>query len=293
MTQKRPHPSAIQTDHQRVVVGGLSSFTLIVSFICLALVGLALIPMLPVKLNPSRSLPGFTVSYSMPNASSRVIEMEVTSRLEAMLARIRGVEKMSSTSGNGYGSITIDLDKHTDVDAVRFEASTIIRQTWSELPDGVSYPVIQMKVPERDAQRPFLSFTLNAPSTPILIQQYAEEHIKPRLARLDGVYKVEINGATPMEWQLEYDSEQLRRLGVTIQDITQAVENHYRREFLGTNDVSDGKGGRQWIRLALVPEGSASHFDAATIPVTTADGKILRLDELVKVTHIEAAPQSY
>ena len=185
---------------------------------------LALIPMLPVKLNPSRSLPGFTVSYSMPNASSRVIEMEVTSRLEAMLARIRGVEKMSSTSGNGYGSITIDLDKHTDVDAVRFEASTIIRQTWSELPDGVSYPVIQMKVPERDAQRPFLSFTLNAPSTPILIQQYAEEHIKPRLARLDGVYKVEINGATPMEWQLEYDSEQLRRLGVTIQDITQAVE---------------------------------------------------------------------
>ena len=271
----------------------LSPFTLIVSFVCLALVGLALVPQLPVKLNPSRSLPGFTVSFNMQGASSRVVEMEVTSKLEAMLARIRGVEKMRSTSGNGYGSITIDLDKHADVDAVRFEASTIVRQTWPELPDGVSYPVIQMKVPEQQAQRPFLAFSLNAPSTPILIQQYAEEHIKPRLARLDGVYKVEITGATPMEWQLEYDSEQLRRLGVSVDDISLAVQNHYRREFLGTNDVGDGQGGRQWIRVALVPEGSASRFDASAIPVATADGKMLRLDELVTVTHAEAAPQSY
>lgn len=31
----------------------VSSFTVIVTFVCLALVGLALIPLLPVKLNPS------------------------------------------------------------------------------------------------------------------------------------------------------------------------------------------------------------------------------------------------
>ena len=39
----------------------LSPFTLIVTFVCLALVGLALVSMLPVKLTPSRTLPGFTV----------------------------------------------------------------------------------------------------------------------------------------------------------------------------------------------------------------------------------------
>ena len=53
----------------------LSPFTLIVTFVCLALVGLALVPMLPVKLNPSRTLPGFTVRFSMPGTSSRVVEM--------------------------------------------------------------------------------------------------------------------------------------------------------------------------------------------------------------------------
>ena len=146
-----------------------SSFTVIVTFVCLALVGIALIPLLPVKLNPSRSLPGFTVGFNMPGTSSRVVEMEVTSKLESMLARIRGVKKLNSTSGNGFGSITVELDKHADLDAVRFEASTVIRQTWPQLPDGVSYPIIRMKVPDEKASRPFMSFTLNAPSTPCLL----------------------------------------------------------------------------------------------------------------------------
>ena len=48
-----------------------SAFTLIVAFVCVALVGLALIPLLPVKLNPSRTLPGFTVRFSMPGTSAR------------------------------------------------------------------------------------------------------------------------------------------------------------------------------------------------------------------------------
>ena len=74
----------------------VSSFTVIVAFVCLALVGVALIPLLPVKLNPSRSLPGFTVGFSMPGTSSRVVEMEVTSKLESMLARIRGVKRLNS-----------------------------------------------------------------------------------------------------------------------------------------------------------------------------------------------------
>lgn len=270
----------------------LSSFTLIVTFVCLALVGLALVPMLPVKLNPSRTLPGFTVRFSMPGTSSRVVEMEATSKLESMLARIKGVKGMYSTSSNGYGSITVDLDKHADVDAVRFEASTIIRQTWSQLPSGVSYPYIDMKVPDANTARPFLSFTLNAPSTPILIQQYAEEHIKPRLAKLQGIYKIDLSGATPMEWRLEYDSEQLRTLGISISDIQRAIQLHYNKEFLGTHNM-DTAGGKQWIRLVLIPDGVSGQFIPSDITVTASDGKIIRLDELVTVARMEEAPQSY
>ncbi len=281
------NPSKIKTQTKA------SSFTLIVAFICVALIGLALIPLLPVKLNPSRTLPGFTVQFSMPGTSSRVVEIEATSKLEAMLARIKGIKNIYSTSDNGSGSITIELDKYADIDAVRFEASTIIRQTWPQLPDGVSYPYIRMKRPDENASRPFMSFTLNAPSTPILIQQYADEHIKTRLAQIQGIYKIDLSGATPMEWVLEYDSEQLRRLGITLSDIQQAVSRYYLKEFLGTYNVESSTGGKEWIRLALMPETKDEGFDVSRIRVKSAEGKLISLDELVTVSHMEEAPQSY
>lgn len=281
------NPSKIKTQTKA------SSFTLIVAFICVALIGLALIPLLPVKLNPSRTLPGFTVQFSMPGTSSRVVEIEATSKLEAMLARIKGIKNIYSTSDNGSGSITIELDKYADIDAVRFEASTIIRQTWPQLPDGVSYPYIRMKRPDENASRPFMSFTLNAPSTPILIQQYADEHIKTRLAQIQGIYKIDLSGATPMEWVLEYDSEQLRRLGITLSDIQQAVSRYYLKEFLGTYNVESSTGGKEWIRLALMPETKDEGFDASRIRVKSAEGKLISLDELVTVSHMEEAHQSY
>jgi len=270
-----------------------SSFTLIIMFVCVSLVGIALMPLLPIKLNPSRTLPGFNVQFNMPDASARVVEMKVTSKLEAMLARIKGVKNINSTSGNGWGSITIELDKYANIDAARFEASTIVRQIWPQLPDGVSYPYIEMKRSDDEASRPFLSYTLNAPSTPILIQKYAEEHIKPRLSQLEGIYKIELSGATPMEWKLEYDSEQLNQLGVSLDAIKTAVNQYFQKDFLGTYDIENSKGKQEWIRLVLVPQPTQSSFNPAAIQVVQSNGKLIRLDQVVKVSRVEEAPQSY
>jgi multidrug efflux pump subunit AcrB len=270
-----------------------SSFTVIVIFVCLSLVGLALLPLLPVKLNPSHNLPSFTVSFSMPGASSRVVEQEATCKLEAMLSRIRGVRKISSTSGNGSGKITVELDKHADIDNARFEAATVIRQTWPELPSSVKYPTISMRASDKEASRPFMTFTLNAPSAPIVIQQYAEEHIKPTIAGISGVDRVDISGATPMEWRLEYDAIQLRQLGITVGDITSAVKQHFSRTFLGTHDVTNDEAGRQWIRIVLQQEHGDVESDLTSIIVKKSGNKVIRLGELVSVTHVEEEPQSY
>ncbi len=222
-----------------------SPFTLIVAFVCLSLIGLALLPLLPVKLSPSRTLPGLTVSFTMPGNSSRVIEAEVTSRLEAMLTRVKGVKNVNSTSDNSSGSITLEMDKHTDMDATRFEVSIIIRQIWSQLPEGVSYPQIYTSRSNNNANRPFMTYTLNAPVTPILIQRYAEENIKPALGQLNGVYKVELTGAMPMEWRLEYDNVQLTNLGVSMNDIQSAIAGHYEKEFLGICSIEKETGGQE------------------------------------------------
>lgn len=271
----------------------VSAFTLIVAFLCVALMGLAFVPLLPIKLSPSRALPKLSVSYQMPGNSSRVIEMEVTSRLEAMLARVKGIKEITSTSGNGWGRITLELDKHTRVDAARFEVSTIIRQTWPELPESLSYPLLQMSRPDDKEERPFMSYTLNAAAAPILIQRFAEEQIKPRLSGLAGIYRIDVTGATPMEWQLTYDSQQLTDLGITLTEIEEAISRHYQEEFLGLANQHNATGGKEWIRLALMTDQQTAGFDAEAILLRSKDGKLIHLSQLVEVIHQEEAPQSY
>ena len=270
-----------------------SPFTLIVAFVCLSLIGLVLIPLLPVKLSPSRNLPGLSVSFSMPGNSSRVIETEVTSRLESMLARIKGVKGVNSESDNGSGSVTLELDKHADMDMIRFEVSTIIRQVWPELPDGVSYPQIHARRSDENASRPFMTYTLNAPSTPILIQRYAEEYIKPILGQLKGIYKIELTGATPMEWQLEYDNRQLEQLGITLTEIQSAISQHYDKEFMGICSIERGTDGKEWIRVTRTSTGEEGVFHPSDIRLTTRNGELVSLEKLIKVRHEEAPPTSY
>jgi multidrug efflux pump subunit AcrB len=268
----------------------MSRFSVILAFVCVALAGIAFIPLLPVKLEPSYTLPRLSIEYNMPNHSSRVIEMEVTSRLEAMLTRIEGIREITSTSGNGWGNIALEMDKHANIDAARFEASTIIRQAWPAMPEGMSYPVIEMSRPDDEEARPFMSYTLNAAATPILIQRFAENRIKPRLAGIAGIYRVDIAGATPMEWQLEYDSRQLAALGITVDDIREAIVRHYRHEFLGLAQA--GEGG-DWIRLTLVPGARSEGFDPSLLSVSAEDSSLIRLDRLLKVARREEEPTAY
>lgn len=266
----------------------LSSFTVIVSFIALAIVGAALVPLLPVKLSPSRSLPSLTVSFSMENNSARVIESEVTSKLESMLARVQGVKEISSTSGNGYGNITLGLDKHADIENVRFEVSTIVRQAWSQLPDGVSYPQIYARQADKRSGRPFMSYTFNAPATPFEIQSYVEENIKPAIGQIRGVNKVDLSGAMPMEWKLEYDSDKLHSLGLTPDNIRTAIYENASSQFLGIAEIGD-----EWLRVSAVTSAQDTVFHASDIFLTTNDGTMIPLDRLVTVSYEESQPTSY
>ena len=268
----------------------MSRFSIILAFVCVALAGIAFIPLLPIKLEPSYTLPRLSIRYTIPNYSSRVIEMEATSRLEAMLSRIEGIKEIRSTSGNGWGSITLEMDKHANIDAARFEASILIRQSWKAMPEGMSYPVIEMSRPDDAELLPFMSYTLNALTTPILIQRFAENNIKPRLAGIPGVYQVNITGATPMEWLLEYDSRQLTALGITIDAIRNAIALYYTREFVGLAQLGEGD---EWVRLALLPETHTEGFDPSLITVAAANGTPVRLDRLLHVSRIEEAPTAY
>jgi multidrug efflux pump subunit AcrB len=270
-----------------------SSFTVILVFTCLSLAGVCFIPLLSVKLSPSLSMPEISIRYSMSGNSARIVEMEVTSKLEAMLSRMKYVEKIESTSGNGWGQITIRMDKHADIDMARFEVSTIVRQTWPSLPQETGYPVIAINRPDENAARPFMTYTLNAPANPVIIQQFAENQIKPRLAQIDGIYRIDISGSQPMEWQLTYDNFQLQQSGISSADIQTAIFRYLDRAFLGIASVETSTGDKQWLRVTITPPVANRDFDISDIQVKSVDGKMVYLNQLVTASHVERRPVSY
>ena len=78
-----------------------SAFSRILLFVALSLWGLVVIPKLSLQWQPNRSLPSLNLSYQWPGASAQLMEQQVTSRLEAMLVRLKGIRQITSTSENG------------------------------------------------------------------------------------------------------------------------------------------------------------------------------------------------
>ena len=105
-----------------------SSFSILIIFVLLMIVGVSVLPLLNVQLTPSRSLPGLSVSYHWPDASARVIEQEVTSKLEGLFSSVKGIKEVSSKSwgksilytclGNNYKA----LGKHTEAEQAYLHA---------------------------------------------------------------------------------------------------------------------------------------------------------------------------
>jgi len=274
----------------------ISSFSIILVFVFFSLVGIALVPFLRVKLAPSEVLPQLNISYSLYGSSPIVVEKEVTSKLEAMLSRLSGIQKINSNSGNGWGDISIQLDKHVNPATARFEASTIIRQAWSQLPEGLSYPSISLRSSDENAPKVFLSYSVIAPATPVLIQQYVENRIKNRMAQIQGVYQVNVSGANPMEWLLEYDYTQLSKYGVTTTDIQSAINLHIKTESLGMAKIISPTQKENYIRVALVADAQANTVSESTlgaIEIKKSHNRIIRLADIVKIRKAESQPTSY
>lgn len=257
----------------------IPSFSVIVIFIAMALLGCAFSTRLPVKLSPSEALPSLTVSFSM-TGSARTVESEVTNRLESMLARIQGIKSIKSRSSNGSGSVTIGFDRSADMELARFEAAMIVRQLWGSMPESASYPVISLQQIDRDAARPFMSYTINADEPPSQILMYAEDYIKPELARIPGVAKVEFSGATPKEWQLTYDSDILQTLGLEMSELQKAISTRGNREFLTPG-----------ITLGISDQSDTLNLEE--IIVADKEGRIVTLDNLATARHVDAEPRGY
>jgi multidrug efflux pump subunit AcrB len=210
------------------------SYAILIIFVVLTIVGIALIPKLSIQLNPSKNSGSLTVSYFWGNVSPEVLEHQVSAKLEGAFSTLQGIQKLSSVSGYGNGYITIEMDKSANLDQLRFEVATLIRQLYPQLPKEVSYPVISLNSPDQEMQqKPLISLQLNGQARLSDLKVYAEEQLKPQLAQIEGIYTVNVYGGNRQEWVLMYDRKQLEGLQITENEIVKAISVQYQQSSIG------------------------------------------------------------
>ena len=74
----------------------LPSFSVILVFVVLVIAGAGIVPLVSLQYKPTEKGKTLTVSYSWSGASARVIEAEVTSKLEGVISTLPGINEISS-----------------------------------------------------------------------------------------------------------------------------------------------------------------------------------------------------
>ncbi len=270
----------------------ISPFSIIIAFVALVLIGISLIPLLNLQLQPSRSLPSLNVNYSWTNASSRVIEQEVTSKLEGLFNSIKGIKNIKSVSRKGSGRISLEFKKGSNLDAIRFEAAMLIRRAYPDLPEQVSYPSLSLGTGGQKTS-PVLTYTLNASASPFFIQKYAEDNIATKISGIQGVNEVKVYGATPFEWEIRFDVNAIGNLNIRVAEIATAINNYFRKEIIGVGAIrEEGNDYLKNIRLALqndIPEDLVW----SRIPIKKIEGRIIWLTDIATISYKEKLPYSY
>lgn len=262
----------------------LPAFTVLLLMAVLSVIGLFVLPTLDIRYSPQVQEKKVSVYCNWPGMSERVVEAEVTSKLEGVLSGMRNCVSVSSISEKGAGSVTLRFKKNTDMAAVRFEVASRIRNLYPSLPEGVVYPHISLGI-SGAGNSTDLTYVFRSSLPSRKIMQFVQDRVVGPLASLDGVENVRISGATPYELEVLVNAEKAVAAGVTAGDISNAISQIYREEISGI--VRDGE---KVVALKLRMEEPASLEE---IPVKNVNGHIIHLSDVASVRYQESQPVSY
>ncbi|MDF5691461.1 efflux RND transporter permease subunit [Aquirufa aurantiipilula] len=280
-----------------------SSFGIIILFIVLCIIGIAFIPRLSIQLNPIKNTGNLSITYEWRDVSPEILERQVSSKLEAAFSTLQGITKIRSISNYGSGFITIEIDKFTDLDELRFEVASLIRQVYPQLPKDVSYPIIHLNSPEEEEEKkPFMSLQLNGAANLSKLKDYAVDQFKPQLAQIEGIYALQVFGGNDKEWVLSYNRSQFENLNLTEYDIIQAISQQYKQASLGLAQNTNDQQMNVILNPSLLKKQKSSDeiiSDLGNIPLAIKDtkqnhlGRIIHLSDILKIERKEKSVQEF
>ena len=271
------------------------NFSILLVMCILMTIGVALTPRLDIS-NEPRPEQGKTlyINYRWENASASVIEQNITSRIEAAVSVVKGVEKVSSVSEFGSGSITVEMKPKANVSMAKFEIASILRQLRPKLPEDMTHPIVSggeidaSKADENDVKL-ILTYQLNADMSEEQIQQLAEKDVKRYIERIEGVHHVDVSGTASHYMEITYDANEVSVYGLTNNDIVEAVKTFAGREdVIGEVTTNNGS---VTVPFILTSKGNGKTFEQ--MPLRTISGKIIYLNNLASCNIREKQPDNY
>ena len=187
---------------------------------------------LDVALLPDLNYPTITVRTEYPGAGPRDVDERITDILEKRLATTGGLVSMTSVSRSNFSDITLEFRWDADMTAVRGDIDAKIAA--ATLPQEAKRPLILPYDPNLD---PILRIAVygkqGGDADLALARRLAEEEIEKEIKKLDGVAAAKIRGGREREIAVYLDESALRRSGIRLSEVADALQGANRNEAAG------------------------------------------------------------
>ena len=176
---------------------------------------------LPVSDLPTIDYPTISVSASLAGASPETMASSVATPLERQFSTIAGLDALTSTSGQGNTSITLQFTLDRDIDDAAADVQAAIAQTLRQLPQNMVPPSYSKVDP---SQSPVLFFALTSATLPLsTLDEYGQTLISQRLSTVEGVAQVQVYGSQKYAVRIQLDPQALAARKIGLDEVSRAI----------------------------------------------------------------------
>jgi hydrophobic/amphiphilic exporter-1 (mainly G- bacteria), HAE1 family len=190
----------------------------------IALFGVISYRALPVSDLPQVDYPTITVNAGLPGANPDTMASAVATPLERQFTSIAGLDSMTSNSGQGSTSITLQFDLSRDIDGATVDVETAIAEAMPLLPPGMPTPPSFRKVNPGD--QPIINLFLTSPTMRLTdLDEYGETVLAQRISMVEGVAQVQVFGAAKYAVRVQVDPYALFHRQIGLNEVDAALRD--------------------------------------------------------------------
>ncbi|MBS3808876.1 MAG: efflux RND transporter permease subunit, partial [Desulfobacterales bacterium] len=242
----------------------------------------------PVDLFPNTNPPQVVVITQQPGASAGDIEDKITQIIEKEVNTVSGVENIRSTSRDQVSSVTVEFKYTRDPGQAVVDVQNAIARIESDLPERAQSPSIYEL--NESTSRPLLTLAVSSGKESVKslrdIRLLAENQIKDRILRLDGVADVDVFGGHRPEVEVAVSRDKLAANDISLGEVIGVLSRQNISVPAGTLYSSDSE---YLIRTA----GQFKELqDIRNLPLLRRGEGQLLLSDLAEVRLAEQEPRS-